>query len=223
MRLRSSSVTVRSPLAYLRLSGTLPGVAVVSASAWIGAAGPVHGRPERGVDRAGGARPAPCRRTPARRRRRREVVAGAGGVDDLDVGVGQRGQDRVRDVIGGHRRLYSTDPVDAEANTLPTMTLGTRVTVVTTLVIASVLAVSGYAALKVRRAEPRGRPRPGGARDRRRAARRPRAARPRARGRHRDADAAACCAAREHDELFKLEILQRARTTSAPTTRPGCC
>ena len=32
------------------------------------------------------------------------------------------------------------------------MTLGTRVTVVTTLVVASVLAGSGYAALKVRRA-----------------------------------------------------------------------
>src|SRR4029078_10234527 len=32
------------------------------------------------------------------------------------------------------------------------MTLGTRVTLVTTTVIASVLAVSGYAALKVRRA-----------------------------------------------------------------------
>jgi len=32
------------------------------------------------------------------------------------------------------------------------MTLGTRVTVVTTLLVASVLAGSGYAALKVRRA-----------------------------------------------------------------------
>src|SRR5205814_6608757 len=78
--------------------------------------------------------------------------------DDVDVRVGQGGANAGADVIRCHvlvafRRVYSTCRFENPRRyTGFCMTLGTRVTLVTTTVIASVLAVSGYALLKVRRA-----------------------------------------------------------------------
>ncbi len=91
------------------------------------------------------------------------------------------------------------------------MTLGDArsgpVTVVTTLVIASVLAGSGYAALKVRRANLEADLGREAHEIADRAARRHRAARQRARRRDRDRCCRRVYAAREHDELFQLEVL----------------
>src|SRR6185436_12597602 len=116
---------------------------------------------ERGIDQA-----VALDRTLADERRRDhgrvEVVAAAGRVPHADVGVGQGGADAGANVVRCHgrrqaktlsARVYSTQGRFAPAlySTLA-MTLGTRVTLVTTTVIASVLAGSGYAALKVRRA-----------------------------------------------------------------------
>src|SRR5262245_10998173 len=91
-----------------------------------------------------------------------EVVAAAGRVAHADVGVGQCGANAGANVVRCHRRrqaktlsarVYSTRGRFAPAlYSTVAMTLGTRVTLVTTTVIASVLAGSGYAALKVRRA-----------------------------------------------------------------------
>src|SRR5262249_18300954 len=90
-------------------------------------------------------------RTLARERPRhdrgREMVAPAGRIDHVDDGVGERLADAGADIVGRH----GANGI-ARYNRGRIMKLGTRVTVVTTLAIGGVLAVSGYAALKVRRA-----------------------------------------------------------------------
>ena len=104
------------------------------------------------------------------------------------------------------------------------MKLGTRVTVVMTVMIAMVLAGSGYAALKVRRANLEA--------DLDREAHEIAAALRAGVEPLEDGDAAAettetllrrVRAAHEHDDLFQLELLTRRRRPPRPTTRPGCC
>src|SRR5438552_13531308 len=79
-----------------------------------------------------------------------DLCAGDGG-DDLSAnlvrGDGHFGADRIA------RRGRGSGRLQPRGYTGATMKLGTRVTVVTTVLVAPVLAASGYAALKLRRAD----------------------------------------------------------------------
>ena len=206
MRLRRSSVTVGSFLAvYLRRYSS--GVAVVSARAWIGAPRlwprPAPRRP------GGGDRPAPCRRRPTRRPWRRSGRRRRWCRRRCTSASGSAARMRARDVVGRHglpgryiaRRRYNPARYWR-------MKLGTRVTVVTTLLVAAVLAGVRLRGAQGAAREPGGRSRSRGARDRR-----PRCAPASSRstrGRRADRDAAAPARARA-----------RASTTSCSSSR--CC
>src|SRR5262245_33088770 len=83
--------------------------------------------------------------------RGREVIAPAGRIGDADVGIGKRGPDARANLVRGDghgAQGYSTQAVYSSW-----MRLGTRVTVVTTLLVASVLGASAYAVLRLRKAD----------------------------------------------------------------------
>src|SRR5262249_3870350 len=123
-----------------------------------GVDGAAHGVTERGVDEA-----VPIDGAFAHEGRghdrRREVVAAARRVGHGHLGVGQRGADAGSDGVGRDRPFSAGFIAGRRGRGGPptytggAMRLGMRVTVVTTVLVAAVLAATGWAALRVRRAD----------------------------------------------------------------------